>query len=95
MTLTEAVRLVQILRDDPSSATACAIEGWSHPVSREAAILMDLWDLEHAKAGTKEKARYPRPWPERGEVTRYGDRKGRSDAEVIEILRRHGHQPPV
>lgn len=93
MSLAEAARLTVILRADPSSAMTAAVEGWTHPVSREAAVLMDLWDLEHAKAGPKRRAEYPRAWKPSHEVRRRGDAAGRTPEEVKALLREHFGQP--
>jgi hypothetical protein len=99
ITITEAARLVVIVRQDPSSAIAAALEGWTHPISREALILMDLFDLDMQVAtGRKGKPKpHPgRPWqPDDRSVKRHGDTAGRSRAEVVAILNAHGHQLPV
>lgn len=92
MTLTEAARLVRILRSDPSSYLAAAVEGWDYPFSRELAAAADLWDLEHAKAGTKKPARYPRPIPQNDKIRR-GDAAGRTPEETKAILREQFGQP--
>lgn len=96
MTWGEALRMVQTLRADPSSALAAACEGWDHPVSREVAVLMDLWDLEAAKSGAKRPPKYPRVWKASGgggENTHYGDVAGRTREEVLALLGRA--EPPV
>lgn len=98
MSLSEAARLVEIIRADPSSALAAEIEGWAHPVSREAAVLMDLWDLTAIATGTKRPPRYERPWKQKGESSRHGDASGRTPDEVKALLRqaRLGHaEAPV
>lgn len=92
VTLSELARLVEILRADPSSALAAAVEGWDHPVSREAAVLMDLWDLEYAKTGAKKRERYRRPW---STADRHVHGKPRPLSEVAEVLNRYGHNLPV
>lgn len=56
----EATRLLQVLAADPSSALCAALAGWQHPFSREALILADLFDLQHA---SKAKRGRPQPWP--------------------------------
>lgn len=93
ITLMEMARLLQIVRADPSSALAAAVEGWDHPVSREAAILMDLWDLEAAKSGIKQPPTYPRVWKVTGPSEQYGDAAGRSPEEVKALLRERFGQP--
>lgn len=92
----EVARLVVILRSDPSSAIAAAMEGWDHPISREALILMDLFDLDMAvNAGKKKPKPYPRPWKQKGVTQKHGNTGGRSRAEVVAILNAHGHSLPV
>lgn len=92
LTIAEAARLAAIFRDDPSSATAAAISGWSHPMSREALILADLIDLQAKTKVGKKWHGYPRPWPtDDGTRTRRGNAAGRTREQVIEILRRFGH----
>lgn len=88
ITLAELARLVYLIRSDPSSALAAAIEGWDHPVSREAAILMDLWDLTAIATGTKKPPRYERPWATPRETSRHGNAAGRTPEEVMEVLRK-------
>ena len=92
----EAVRLIRTLRADPSSGLAASFEGWDHPISREALILMDLFDLEMAvNAGKKRPQPYPRPWKQKRDVQRFGNTAGRSRAEVVAILNGLGHTIPV
>lgn len=98
--LSEMGRLVRILRSDPSSAIAAALEGWDFPISREALIFMDLFDVtvmanSDSKKG-KPKPHGGRPYKiERANVQKFGDRAGRTDAEVKEILNSLGHNIPV
>lgn len=93
MSLAEAARLVAVIRSDPSSALAAAIEGWEHPVSREAAVLMDLWDLEAAKSGAKKPPTYPRVWKTPTQTRRRGDAAGRTPEEIKALLRENFGQP--
>lgn len=86
----EALRLFRILRADPSSSLAAAIEEWKYPLSREAAIFADLYDLEYAKTGAKGRKPYPRPFDTKGSTRRMGNTGGRSRDEVEAILRAHG-----
>ena len=87
MSLSEAARLAQTLLADPSSATAAALQGWSHPISREALVLMDIFDLDHqVAAGKKVKPHTGRP--EKAVTTvRKGDVGGRTSEEVQAVLR--------
>ena len=89
----EAVRLVRVLLTDPSSATCAAVEGWRHPMSREALLLADLFDLQYASKAKKKPQPYPRPWPDPSERRRIG-RTSLSSERVRAILReaRHGRE---
>lgn len=89
----EALRLVRILRSDPSTMLAAAVEQWEYPLSRTDAILADMWDLSYAKAGAKKRERYPRPFKQKaGKSQKWGDTAGRSRDQIVEILRAHGHE---
>ena len=86
ITLSELGRLMAIVKDDPSSATAAALAGWTHPISREAVILMDLFDLEHAVNSKKRPKPHPgRPWRNQSRK-QMGKAGTRTNAEVVEIL---------
>lgn len=94
----EAARLVKILRADPSSMIAAALEGWKYPVSRGDLILMGMWEQDRQIAsGGKDKTRHPLlPFATDSKTReRKGNAAGRSRAEVIEILNAHRHNPPV
>ena len=95
----ESLRLVKILRADPSSMIAAAFEGWDHPISREALVLMDLYDLDMqvATGGKVRDKHQGRPWrSDDRQRTRKGNAAGRSMAEIRDILNAHGHSlPPV
>lgn len=85
----EAIRLVRILRSDPSTMLAASVEDWEYPMSRTEAILADVWDLEYAKAGAKKSERYPRPFKQKSSQSkRWGNTGGRSREEVLAILGR-------
>ena len=88
----ETLRLTRILRADPSSMLAAALEGWDHPVPRTDAILMDLWDLTYKAAGAKRPEPYPRPWKQ-VHTERRGNAAGRTPDEVKAILRTQFGQP--
>lgn len=92
LSLAEAARLVSVLQCDPSSATAAAVAGWPHPVSRESLALFDLIDIQGTSLAGRKWQTYPRPWAQQSDnVIRRGDAAGRSREEVIEILRQFGH----
>lgn len=84
----EAARLAVILRDDPTSAIAAALAGWTHPISREALVLMDLFDLDHmvAVGGKNVKPHAGRPWRE-VDSERKGNAGRRVPSDVKESLR--------
>lgn len=92
----EAIRLLRVLRADPSSMLAAAIEGWDYPLDRAGWMLADLIDVQgSSKAGKKWKA-YPRPIKAtNGERRRRGNAAGRTRSQVVAILREFGHGPPV
>ena len=88
----EVARLVQIIRQDPSSMIAASVDGWDYPMSRVEAILADLYDLSYAKTGAKGRKPYPRPFKLTDETkTRRGDAAGRTREQVETILRQFGH----
>lgn len=94
----EAARLVRILRSDPSSAIAAAIEGWDHPISREALIGMDNYDLLALINSPKRKK--PKPHPGRPfKRNRTKQIRGRnvtvSQSVVRAALREAGHTAPI
>ena len=96
VSLFEVARLVTILRNDPSSAIAAALEGWDYPIDRTTLAVLDLFDLTvmaHSSGkGPKPKPHGGRPFRERiQEQRRRGDAAGRTRAEMIDILRRFGH----
>lgn len=99
ITLAEVARLVVILRRDPSSAIAAALEGWDYPISRETLVLADLYDLTGQANTAKGKWRsHPghRPWKtDTREHQQIGNPGNRTRAEVVEILRGLGHNIPA
>lgn len=92
----EALGLVKILRADPSSMLAAAVEGWEYPLARTDAVLMDLYDATRWAAGDKKWKGYPRPFKASDKTTQHhGNAGSRSRAEVARILNAHGHNLPV
>lgn len=84
----EAIRLLGLLRKDPGSWLTASVEGWDYPLSREDAVLRDLWDLEYAKTGPKNRKPYQRPFKAAAaESDRHGNAAGRTPAEVVALLR--------
>lgn len=92
----EAIRLVRILRSDPSSQLAASIEGWDYPLERLGWMIADLLDVQgSSKAGKKWKT-YPRPIKPKSAIERItGETVGMTRAETIERLRALGHNLPV
>lgn len=92
MPWSEAIALVQTLRSDPSSAIAAALEGWDRPVSTEALVLMDLFDLDITVNSKNRPELHPgRPYKQKSERReRHGNAAGRTPAQVLALLR-----PPV
>lgn len=84
-----AAGLMGILRSDPSSAIAATLEGWDHPISREALVLMDLFDLDHmvAVGGKKVEPHSGRPWKQEN-AKRRGRVRGMTPEQTRETLRR-------
>ena len=87
----EVARLVQIIRQDPSSMIAASVDGWDYPMSRAEAILADQYDLSYAKTGAKGRKPYPRPFKAAGASERHGDAGGMTRADVIARMRALGH----
>lgn len=89
----EAVDLARVIHADPSSATAAAALGWDYPLSREALVLLDLFDLQHAANASKKPKPHPmRPKGSTKQSNRYGNVGGRSITQVKALLqqRREG-----
>ena len=101
MSLAEAARLAVIIRSDPSSMIAAALEGWEHPISRAEIIALDQFDLElelnwdRKKNGAPPRHRLrPGKQDERLRIHK-GDAAGRTDAEVKALLRDYSQGAPV
>ena len=88
----EAIAHARTLRSDPGSMLAAAMEGWEYPFPRELAATIDLFDLQYAKTGAKDRKPYQRPFKiDAGSRKRRGNAAGRTPEQVMEILRAHGH----
>jgi hypothetical protein len=96
----EALRLVNRLVLDPSSHVAAVLNEFDRPTSREALVLMDLYDLNlrlaWLKAGGKgQKPKpYPRPWPQQSRKRAKPD-ASLTQAEIVAALRAAGHTAPI
>jgi hypothetical protein len=83
----EAIYLVSILRQDPSSWLQAAMSNWKHPVSREWIAQVHTYDLT-ARVNSKQKPKpYPVPWPESG-TQKIGSNKQQSREKTLSILAR-------
>lgn len=58
----ELVDLIDGLMHDPSSRLHAVVAGWDYPATREWMALVDLYDLQHAKASKRKPKPYPRPF---------------------------------
>jgi hypothetical protein len=85
----ETRHLVSALVCDPSSHTAAALAGWSHPWPIEAWLLADLFDLTlQANTTKRNPKRYPRPNDEQPKT--FG-RATRSQRDIRAALASRGH----
>jgi hypothetical protein len=85
----EAIRLVGLISQDPSSQLCAQLNGWKAPRSAEWLVLADLFDVFIQANSTRRQPPYPRPFPDAN-----AKRTGKTDlprAQVIELLNRHGH----
>ena len=91
VSLPEASRLLEQAVSDPASHVGAELRGWGYPVSHEALVLMDLYDLLRAVNSDPKKARpkpYPRPW---GVTDMTVAKPSISQEEVLAALRYAGH----
>ncbi len=100
MTWGEALRQTEILLSDPSSQVGASLAGWSHPATRDVMALWNFYDLVHVVAwgmgggkGPRPKP-HPRPWPEAGK-RRATPASEVTQADIVEALRRAGHERPI
>jgi hypothetical protein len=96
----EALRLFRVLERDPSTAVGAAVAEFDRPTSREALVLMDLYDLQvmfrwadGGKKGQKPKP-YPRPWPQR-KGRRAKPSVSLTQEQIVKALRDAGHTAPI
>lgn len=64
----EAYRLTEQLIKDPTSHVSAAMAGWDYPISFEALVTADLFDVTasvHSPANKKPDP-WPRPWKQKG-----------------------------
>lgn len=100
ITLPELARLVELLIKDPSSALTASVADWEYPMSREALLLADLFDLTHSMAwgqsggkGQRPKA-YPRPFASKGASRHRGKPRPLSEMRA-RLLEKFGRAPAV
>lgn len=94
MGIHEAWLLVNALMVDPTSHLAAAVAGWKYPMSREALIAADQFDLTVA-VNTDKKRRgkskhYPRPF-ERNTTGRRSKAPEADQATIRAALAARGH----
>jgi hypothetical protein len=96
MTWDEAYDLARGLLADPTSRLAAARAGWKQPLSREAMVLADIWDLLVAVNTDKKKRGqakpYPRPFERKGSGSTRSAKPTVSQAEIDAALRARGYQ---
>lgn len=79
----EALRMLKILGDDPTSQVAAALSKWAFPASWDYIALADLIDVQTSKVKWRRKPKsYRRPWDKRPVV------HGRGSAVSVEQWRR-------
>jgi hypothetical protein len=96
----EAIGHIRTLQADPSSAIFAAVAGWDYPMSREALLLADIFDLDHIVNSDPKKGR-PKPHSMRPvktdtrQVQKVGNPGSRTRAEVVTYLSGLGHRLPA
>lgn len=90
----EAYRLLTLLAADPSSQTGAALQGWSHPASREFLALADSYDLAAAVASKRRPKPYPRPWESKDRRT-FGRGRGMTPAALDALIAAQQYPPPA
>lgn len=94
MTWHEACALARALAQDPTSHLGAAIAGWKHPMSREAILTADLYDLQVAVNTERNKRSqikpYPRPWAEAANRTA-SEKPVVSQEQIRAALAARGH----
>lgn len=97
----EAVRLTHVLAGDPSSQVAAALAGWEYPVTHEAIVSMNLYDLTHQVAWSqgggkgKRPAPHVRPWSMKDRRKTTTPAPGVTQDEILTALRAAGHEAPI
>jgi hypothetical protein len=81
------MHLIDDLRHDTSSRLQAALAGWDYPATREAIVLMDLFDLQHNSKSKRKIKPYPRPWPVNQKKIGGKKTTRRSPADVRAIMR--------
>lgn len=83
----DAVYLTAGLMKESESRLQAASNGWKYPISRDAIILTQIFDLLAMSNSKRKPKPYPMPWPDPNKK-RLGSRKKASRKEVIETLKR-------
>jgi len=83
-TFKEAVYLIGVLIQDPSSWFQASYNKWKYPISREGMVSLDYFDA-FAMANSKKKPKpYPRPWPKDGE-SKIGSKRQRREDVIAKL----------
>jgi hypothetical protein len=95
MSWNEAATLTRTLTADPTSRVGAALQGWQYPVSHDAVVLMDLYDLTLAAVPKKKSDQsklkpYPRPWPQESDAIR-SEAPTVSQEQIRKALAARGH----
>jgi len=86
VTLLEAIHLVSILLQEPSSWLQAAVRNWQYPVSYEWTVAANTYDLlAQVNSGKKKPKPYPTPWAKKEQKIRPKQRQSR--AMVIKRLK--------
>lgn len=87
ITWIDAVYLTVALLKESDSRLQAASNSWKFPISREAIILTQIFDLLAMTNSKRKPKPYPMPWPDPNKK-RLGSNKNRSRKDVIETLKR-------
>lgn len=94
MRFNEAIRLAQVLADDPSSQVFAAMAGWDFPASRDWLLQADVRDVAVAYAMGDKFVPANRPWPNQARAGRAKPAAQMSQDQIRAALRAAGHTAP-
>jgi hypothetical protein len=87
ITWLDAVYLTAGLFKESDSRLQAAANNWKYPISRQAIILTQIFDLLAMSNSKRKPKPYPMPWPDPNKK-RLGSNKNQSRNEVIDALKR-------